>query len=160
MIKCRWILLLKHSLSYLHVVRCLEAAGCDRGLSKGKLFNSASRDKRWDERDREASVRIYRGAPVHKCCFRQTTVEYEILSLMLPPTTTDDRPTFVPSICLSSTHAKQIHLRIERLRANENQMENSAMKCRRFAFMRNVERAWSNYKIGIDTNKATELLKN
>ena len=94
------------------MVCCLKAVRCDRGLSKAKLFNSRSRDKRWDERDREASVRIYRGASV------PLQADDSRIRNPFPNATTDcyrwspdDRPTFVPSICLSSIHAKQIRLR-------------------------------------------------
>lgn len=109
------------------MVCCLKAMRCNRGLSKGKLLNSKSRDKRWDERDREASIYsicIYRSASVRKCCFRQTT-EYEILSLMLPLLPTIARHSSIRLIYHQSTQSRFI---FERLRAiNGNQMKNRVM---------------------------------
>jgi len=76
---------------------------------------------------------------VRKCRFRQTTVEYEILPLMLPLLLTITRHSSLRFVYRRSTQSRFV---FKRLRAiNENQMENHAMKClqcRRFAFMWNA----------------------
>ena len=66
---------------------------------------------------------------MRKCRFRQTTVEYEILSLMLPSTTTPTiaRHSSLRFVYRQSTQSKFIFEYLREI--NENQMENRAMKC-------------------------------
>lgn len=72
----------------------------------------------------EKRAYVYPGASVRKCCFRQTTVEYEILSLMLP---TIARHSSLRFVYRQSTQSKFIFEYLREI--NENQMENRAMKC-------------------------------
>lgn len=115
----------------------------DRRLNKGGLFNSRNPSERRDEM-KEIEER-YTYIPCISCRFRQTTVEYEILSLMLPATTIDYDRAFVHSICLSSIHAKQIHLWERLLGMGENLIspDERTAQCKDLRWKRKMQDAWS-----------------